>query len=218
MLQKSMNLLFGVVALAVCVLATGCCGPFGVGCGVPGDSCNDCNCYSPERPIAQGPIDAFRLWKRSLVCGGGCGEVYYGEWMSTPPDAHDPCCGEQFVGGATKCRPFCWQPGALMGNLYGRRFCEGGVDCDCGGEGCGQVGYGDYGCDSCGGSVDSVGGCATCDASSMAGPARIANQRGQRVNTPMTQQQVMAQQQMQRTASRMRSTRRSNQPGQPIRR
>ena len=214
MLRKSTNWLFGAVALGICIMATGCCGPIGcgVGCGLPGDSCQDCDCYSPERPIAHGPIDAFRLWKRSLVCGGGCGEVYYGEWMSTPPDACDPCCGDQFVGGATKCRPFCWQPGALLGNFYGQRFCEGGVECGCGDEGCGEVGYDEFGCDSCGGAIDSVGGCATCDAGSLAGgTTRIAHQRGARVNTP-TQHQIMAQQQMQRTARRMQSSQRSSQP------
>ena len=206
MLQKSMNWLFGAMAIGICVIATGCCGPIGcgVGCNLPGDSCHDCDgCYSPERPIPHGPIDALRQMKRSLVCGGGCGEVYYGEWTSTPPDAYDPCCGDRFVGGATKCRPFCWQPGMFLGNLYGKRFCEGGIDCGC--DDCAGVGYDDCGCDTCGDVVDAGGGCATCDAGSIdAGMTRIAQPRAHRVSAPMTQQQRLAQQQMQRTAQRMR--------------
>jgi hypothetical protein len=192
MLHKSMNWLFGAVALGVCLMAAGCCGPVGVGCGVMGDSCNDCSVYSTERPLPIGPMDQLQQWKRSLVCGGGCGEVYYGEWMSTPPDAYDPCCGNQFVGGATKCQPFCWQPGALLGSLYGQRFCDGGVDCGC--DSCGSMGYEEFGCDSCGG-----GGCATCDSGYMVGSnTRMANESPAR----MMRQQVAGQTQMARPQMR----------------
>ncbi len=159
------------------------CGP---GCGTT--SCYDCDGTS-GRAIPYGPIDALRQAKRNLVCGGGCGETYVGEWRSTPPDACDPCCGDQFVGGATPCRPFCWQPGALLSTLpglYGGRFCSGAessVDCgcatDCCDGGCGVVGgevydsgvisggeviSGGGGCASCG-----TGGCATCSGGRMSG-------------------------------------------------
>ena len=43
-----------------------------------------------------------------------------GEWISTPPDACDPCCGDQWVGGATACRPFL---------LAARRIAA--LDCNC---------------------------------------------------------------------------------------
>lgn len=219
MIRNMVNWLLGTACLGLCILATGCCGPIGcgVGCGLPGDSCSDCSGgYSATPPIPYGPFDALRQWKRSLVCGGGCGEVYYGEWMSTPPDANDPCCGSQFVGGATKCAPFCWQPGALFGNLYGRRYSDGSELMG----GCGDTGCGGYGCDSCGGEIiGETGGCATCDASTaFAGTRRVAQQQPQRqpqmrAKAPMTKQQMMAQQQMQRTAQRMQGSQPRNTTG-----
>lgn len=106
---------------------SGCCapmGPIGPGCAVP--SCSDCSgCGATTQYIANGPLDALRNARRKMVCGSGCGEAYVGEWISTPPDAMDPCCGDQFVGGATKCRPFCWQPGNLFRGMYGQRVCSG---------------------------------------------------------------------------------------------
>ena len=151
---------------AVAMMSVGCCGPYGPGCVDGG--CHDCD-GTASRPIPYGPLDGLRNFKRSLVCGGGgCGETYVGEWISTPPDAYDPCCGGQFVGGATPCRPFCWQPGSLLGriNLYGQRFCSGAessAPCGCGAVcdgGCSLgVGYFD------GGEVIGSGsscGCASC--------------------------------------------------------
>jgi hypothetical protein len=123
------NLLFLTTLVALCVSAVGCAGP--LGCRLAGDNCYDCaGGYVSERPLATGPIDALRQARRSLVCGGGCGEVYYGEWISSPPDCQDPCHGSEFVGGAVPGRPFCWQPGTLIGGLYGSRF-QGGGDCGC---------------------------------------------------------------------------------------
>ena len=164
--------LFGCVLLILGVLAMGCCGPLGCGpgCGA-GVSCNDCNGGFGQQQQLSGPLDGIRNFKRSLVCGGGCGETYIGEWISTPPDCADPCSNNEFVGGATKCRPFCWQPGALFRGLYGSRFCSGAessVSCDCGQcDSCGVVDDGYYadevissgsgGCSSC-----QSGGCATC--------------------------------------------------------
>ena len=119
---------------------SGCCaplGPIGPGCGVTG--CNDCSGAAVRTQyIANGPIDALRNARRRAVCGAGCGEVYVGEWISTPPKVADPCCGSQFVGGATNCRPFCWQLGAALRGLYGTRFCPGpSSSCGCGDSGCG---------------------------------------------------------------------------------
>ena len=115
---------------------TGCCGPMMVGPGCADLSCNDCSgCSASTQYIANGPLDALRNARRRMVCGSGCGETYVGEWISTPPDSQDPCCDSQFVGGATKCRPFCWQPGNLFRGLYGQRFCSGdqsSAPCGCG--------------------------------------------------------------------------------------
>lgn len=125
-----------VTTISTLGLMSGCCTPglMGPGCGVAGDHCYDCEGgFGPRQPLATGPIDALRNMRRSLVCGGGCGEVYYGEWISTPPHCQDPCHGDQFVGGGVPGRPFCWQPGALLGNFYGTRFDDGGCQ-DCGSE------------------------------------------------------------------------------------
>ncbi|HMP80373.1 MAG TPA: hypothetical protein PKD54_13040 [Pirellulaceae bacterium] len=115
-----------IVILGMIVLGTsGCCAPMGCGFGCNALSgCYDCEGgFGPPR-IPRGPVDGLRQAKRSLVCGRGCGEVYYGEWISTPPDCCDPCCGDQFVGGAVRCTPFCWEPGTLLRHLYGRRLCQ----------------------------------------------------------------------------------------------
>lgn len=135
--------LFVIVVFAAAGMFSGCC------CGPCGSVCvNDCaqcdgyddcgDCGVAGYPM--GPIDALRQFRRKVVCGDGCGEVYRGEWVSTPPDSCDPCQGSQWVGGATPCRPFCWQPGTIFGNIYGSRMCEycgnAFTNCECGG---GQV-------------------------------------------------------------------------------
>ncbi len=159
--------------LFACLSAIGCAGPMGMGpgCGSYCDSCNDCEGgFGPRHPLASGPIDALRNARRSLTCGGGCGEVYYGEWQNSPPDCVDPCCGSQFVGGAVPCTPFCWQPGALIGglvsNLYGYRFddcgCDGGYVSDCGCSDCGVVDGASVIMDE--GSMPAVQSCPSCAA------------------------------------------------------
>lgn len=151
---------FGIMAVAL--LASGCCGPMGCGPSCGGGYCSDCDGVGPG--MAWGPMDQLRSCRKRLVCGSGCGETYRGEWISTPPDCSDPCCGSQYVGGAVVARPFCWQPGALLsglcGNLYGGRYCSscgesyGDCGCGCGGEFI-EEGYmetvpaGDCGCASC---------------------------------------------------------------------
>jgi hypothetical protein len=167
--------LFCCALLFVAVLAVGCCGPLGCGpgCG-SGMSCNDCDGSGFERQMIGGPLDGLRQFKRSLVCGGGCGETYIGEWISTPPDCEDPCCDTEWVGGASKCRPFCWQPGALFRGLYGSRFCNGAessMACDCGGcESCGIASevYADEGYYSEGVMTSGASGCSTCQTGNCA--------------------------------------------------
>jgi hypothetical protein len=124
----------GLMALAT---SAGCCGPLGceTGCG-PYDDCGVGVGARGQR--IGGPLQALGLARRNFIGGSGCGEVYYGEWSSTPPDCDDPCCDDQFTGGAAPGRPFCWQPGALISALYGVRFCDNcgeSVDsCGCGGD------------------------------------------------------------------------------------
>jgi len=125
-----------------------------------------------------GPLHRVQNFKRSLVCGGGgCGETYIGEWISTPPDCSDPCCGDQFVGGATQCRPFCREPGSLIRRigLIGQRHCDGfASSTPCGCDACsgyeGEVFDGEY----YGDDVSSHGDCATC-ATNSAGQTRHAS-------------------------------------------
>lgn len=138
------------LGLAIGILASGCCGPMGCGpgCEIP---CNDCAGVGVAgNYISNGPLEGLRNWRKGLTCGYGCGETYVDEWISTPPDCSDPCCNEQWVGGAVASRPFCrpcnlgWQPGMLLGGLYGKRYCSG----DASSTPC--AGCGDVGCGGCG--------------------------------------------------------------------
>ncbi len=177
------SLMLSFVSLVA--LMTGCCcGPGAGGCGPCPGNCNDCDDAGFGRiPVACGPLGTLANVKRSIVCGGGCGEAYYGEWTSSPPDACDPCCGSDFGGGARPCVPFCWRPGLLfgcVGGLYGKRFCDGcgnaasQCGCDfsssCGDSSCGDGSCGDG---SCGGDCNG-GGCSTCN-SGQANSSRIAS-------------------------------------------
>lgn len=153
------------------VFCSGCCTPLGCGpgCDALQGGCYDCD-GSGGRPLPCGPLDALRQARRSLVCGGGCGEVYYGEWISTPPYANDPCCGDQFTGCATRCTPFCVPPGSLLAaltvGLYGKRFDCGGSCSEC----CGAEA--DCGCGSATSDHTPSPGCATCASRAMGmGPA-----------------------------------------------
>lgn len=170
-----------VTCLAISLMSIGCCGPIGcgVGCGFP-LGCNSCDGLVDDS-IPCGPLDAVRRMKRNLTCGSGCGEVYRGEWRSTPRDCQDPCCNDQWVGGATVARPFClnrpfcWQPGSLASRLYGGRFCSGAessVPCGCGSAicdgGCGDFVEGEI-ISGGGGSNTGSCGCASCNAIEAAG-------------------------------------------------
>ncbi len=127
---RSIKLFASLMTALVAIIATGCCGPMGCGVGCGNISCNDCD-GGFRQPMCGGPLDAVRNLRRNAICGSGCGETYIGEWISTPPDCNDPCCGSDFVGGAVKARPFCrTQPlclgcGGLLRALYGKRNCSG---------------------------------------------------------------------------------------------
>lgn len=158
-----------VATMAAAMSFTGCMSTMPIGPGCADFGCNDCcGATVGTQYIANGPLDALRNARRQMTCGAGCGETYVGEWISTPPDSVDPCCGSQFAGGATKCRPFCWQPGNLFRGIYGQRICSdsaSSMPCGCASGGCdGGCGVAD---NYVGGSVISSGapasscGCAS---------------------------------------------------------
>ena len=147
---RSVKLFTTLTTAMIAIIASGCCG---IGCG--NGACSDCN-RGFGQPLAGGPINAVRNLRRSATCGSGCGETYIGEWTSTPPDANDRCCGENFAGGAVKVHRFgrtrtqCLGCGGLLRGLYGKRICSGAESSQsCGGDG----GY----CQSCSGGDSSEG-------------------------------------------------------------
>jgi hypothetical protein len=171
------RLLFVMHVVALLAGAGCCCQPRcgdpcgGLGCG---PACNTC-CLCLPKPIiwngacndcAPGPCESCACptecgilpWlRRSKVCGKGCGEVYWGEWISDPPDCCDPCdpCYGCYTGpndGCCHLGPCQRLLAALHGYKYCPKPCCGEV---CGGfchkgacGGCG--GCGEVGCTSCG--------------------------------------------------------------------
>ena len=142
---RSMMLFASLMTATFAIIASGCCGPLGCGPGCGNISCSDCDGGFRQGIPAGGPISAARNLRRSAICGSGCGEAYIGEWISTPPDCQDPCCNGQFIGGASKARPFCrTQPacvgcGGVLRALYGKRYCSGAESsqsCGCGSSSC----------------------------------------------------------------------------------
>lgn len=80
----------------------------------------------------------------------GCGDVYWGEWTSDPPDQCDPCDGCGNWVGPRCCAPrlFSFLTCSLS-DVWGSRCCGTSGGCDHGG-GCSSCGGGG-GCSSCGG-------------------------------------------------------------------
>jgi hypothetical protein len=132
---------FGYGASIVLLIMSGCASPYayyGDGCcGGPGsfsgrysdggcDGCAECepaDCSSLEDHTLTGTL------RQSATCGGGCGEVYYGEWSFDPPDECDPCGNHgDWIG------PRCCPPhglGLLCSGFLGQRFGSHGGECDC---------------------------------------------------------------------------------------
>lgn len=175
-----------MVSMSGCVL-----GPMGYS-----GHCNNCDgCNDGGYYYGMGPGHAFRQWRRSLTCGAGCGETYYDEWYSSPPECEDPC--PQFAGkvnnrsgfnggcldcgGGSNCgvcgvRPLRTIAGLAVG-LYGKRFCgDCGYDYDdcC----CGDGGFaGETVIEGTG----ATGGCATGNCSTNHRTnSRVANANVQR--------------------------------------
>ena len=113
-----MSFRLALLVLALCYSAAGCC----------------CNPYI----YRGGCCGSGSCVKNSLTCHKGCGEMYWGDWISDPPDCCDPCdnCGN-FTGGesckrgALGCYRPCWPN---LFRLHSSRCGEGCTGCaSCGG-------------------------------------------------------------------------------------
>jgi hypothetical protein len=97
-----------------------------MGCGPCDDGCDPCcnPCSTPccglrhgARPCHDrtyyGPLTfVFSIFGANTWCGSGCGERYWGDFRSCPPDCCDPCdgCGN-YIGGPGR--------GSCCGSDYG---------------------------------------------------------------------------------------------------
>jgi hypothetical protein len=162
--------LFASLILALSVSSGCCCLPNCGGCGSCGGCCfpepivwngccNECGpgpCESCADCCGECGIFPFLNWNKT--CGKGCGEIYWGEWYSDPPDCCDPCdqCHGQWTGPHGYC---CLGPcQRILAAFHGYRYCpppDCGPTCGplCQKASCGAT----FGCDHCGGA-----GCASC--------------------------------------------------------
>ena len=177
-----------LAALAVCLVAmtSGCCGLGGgcgvtsygggpivdAGCGCGGGSCGASACSGPGVCHDSCGLKnlLYPLISPRLACGSGCGQIYWNEWASDPPDCCDPCGPNGcYVGPQTMCAG----PPLIVSAIHcvGRGVSDllgailGGIGCGpcelltCGG--CGSCGGGaiiDAGC-GCGNGGCATGGC-----------------------------------------------------------
>jgi hypothetical protein len=104
----------------------------GRSCGPTCDSCGGCDpCADPcgggcaERCWYRGPLSClFALFGRGIWCGPNCGERYWGDFYSDPPDCQDPCdCQGNYAGGCRSCGG---------GSHDGAAYHEGGGCKNCG--------------------------------------------------------------------------------------
>ena len=108
----------------------------GAGCDCGAAPCDDC------ATCGHGPV--AEAVEECATCKSGCGEVYWGEWTSDPPDCCDPCdnCGN-WTGGAHHCRSCSpWAPFKGLLHLWGYRYVPE----------CGTCG----GCETCGEGAEMV--------------------------------------------------------------
>jgi|GEM_PF-954312 len=169
----------GLAACLTLLLASGCVcrGPCGVvrdplacepSCGHPcmpalnydrvwRGGCNECGDCGGGSYYHCGllPMARARLGMHG-TCGRGCGEVYWGEWVSDPPDCCDPCnsCGDwqnQQCCSPGLLRRLWWGAhGYRLGGPHGDANCCGGCN-GCGGGGpIHSAGFVGGGCSTCG--------------------------------------------------------------------
>ena len=120
--------------------------------------CGDCGCDPCADPCGDGccgrcwysgPLSCFfALFTRCNWCGPNCGERYWGDFYSDPPDCEDPCdCYGNRAGGCCSCGG---------GRRNGQMYQDGG-------------GYGDGEVYQDGGGFHDGGGCKNCGRSAAYG-------------------------------------------------
>lgn len=129
-------------------------------CSTCPDDCGNCDGYNPP----------FGNVRRTLACGSGCGEIYYGEWASNPPNSCNDCDARGSAYGINSkypwlCNTGWWRPWGVKygqnGSGYGNPY-RGS-----------HPGMSDYGVGpgflrrAC--MTDSCGGCAGCDSGCSTG-------------------------------------------------
>jgi hypothetical protein len=123
MYRNALQLGLAVCALVACAGCHGMCRVYQPSCHHFGwdpvlGSCDACG-------VCGGACEGHTpssYTKHMLTCASGCGEIYWDEWLSDPPDACDPCdhCGN-FVG-PRPCPPTFWQSLTLgWCHLWGQR-------------------------------------------------------------------------------------------------
>jgi hypothetical protein len=94
-----------------------------------GDSCDCGGCGTCGRPWHRGPLSCvFALFTPCSWWGGGCGQRYWGDFYSDPPDCWDPCDGYGNYSG-----------GGHSAGVYGDGISGSGVSTG-GGGGCRNCG------------------------------------------------------------------------------
>lgn len=121
------------IAAAVLMLANGCCTMYPpMHGGIAGcDSCDGVGCESGGCAVGHCPGSHLgSCIRNALTCGSGCGDVYWGEWISDPPAGADPCddCGNWT--GEAYYTPHC-RPLAGLRYLWGYRFAPAGCEEGC---------------------------------------------------------------------------------------
>lgn len=140
-LMAERSWLIGSMALFGCTLVAGCaapytyygdgaCGPMSVsGRFADQSGCSDCAATAPCSGTAPTPNGII---KNTLTCGSGCGEIYWGEWISDPPDQCDACDQDGNWIGPHCCPPSGWS--RFWAGLHGQRMAGDTTDCaSCGG-------------------------------------------------------------------------------------
>ncbi len=188
-------LLVGASAL----LAGGCCCPdmCGSGCG-PGGGKGSLFCRPYEQRMADSNVYECGTCCPTVGCGGGikgwlynqatgckgCGDIYWGEWISDPPDCCDPCdqCGGFTGSGGDCCKPRCLERIARL--FHGYRQCPGECGDSCGLPLLGCRLCGGAGCDSCCGDEVFVDGHEGHVIHGNAAPRRVLDQNWDPAPTP----------------------------------